>query len=198
MLKLLIRRMVVVAVKIVAPLCFDRRYLRGRHFQGAGAGWLWAGRSIVMQTIVGFNRKVPWPVSPFVEISVPARLVFHPDDLNNFQTRGSYFQNLNGGTIVIGKGTYVSHNVGIITTNHDACDPDRHEPPRDVVIGRKCWIGMNAVVLPGVRLGDHTVVGAGSVVTTSFPEGRCVIGGAPARLLRTLDCADHPPAPQSR
>jgi acetyltransferase-like isoleucine patch superfamily enzyme len=45
---------------------------------------------------------------------------------------------------------------------------------------------MNSVVLPGVHLGDHTVVGAGSVVTRSFPEGNCILAGAPARLIKDM------------
>nr|WP_283244199.1 DapH/DapD/GlmU-related protein [Luoshenia tenuis] len=55
------------------------------------------------------------------------------------------------------------------------------------MLGEKCWIGMNSVVLPGVTLGPHTVVGAGAVVTKSFPEGYCVIAGNPARMIRKLD-----------
>ena len=50
-----------------------------------------------------------------------------------------------------------------------------------------CWLGMGCVVLPGVTLGDFTVVGAGAIVTKSFPEGYCVLGGNPATLLRHLD-----------
>ena len=46
---------------------------------------------------------------------------------------------------------------------------------------------MNAVILPGVTLGDFTVVGAGSVVTKSFPEGYCVIAGNPAKQIKTLE-----------
>ena len=46
---------------------------------------------------------------------------------------------------------------------------------------------MNSVILPGVVLGDHTVVGAGSIVTKSFEDGYCVIAGNPAKVIRTLD-----------
>ena len=49
-----------------------------------------------------------------------------------------------------------------------------------------CWIGMNSVILPGVVLGDSTIVGAGSVVTKSFVEGRQVIVGSPARVVKKL------------
>ena len=46
---------------------------------------------------------------------------------------------------------------------------------------------MNAVILPGVELGEKTVVGAGAVVTKSFKEGHCVIGGNPAKLIKKLE-----------
>ena len=45
---------------------------------------------------------------------------------------------------------------------------------------------MNSVILPGVVLGEHTVVGAGSIVTKSFPEGYCVIAGNPAKIIRKI------------
>lgn len=46
---------------------------------------------------------------------------------------------------------------------------------------------MNAMILPGVRLGDHTIVGAGAVVTKSFSEGNCVIARNPARIIRKVE-----------
>jgi acetyltransferase-like isoleucine patch superfamily enzyme len=52
-----------------------------------------------------------------------------------------------------------------------------------VLIGRGCWIGQNVVVLPGVTIGEFTIVGANSVVTESLPA-RAVAVGAPARVVR--------------
>lgn len=54
------------------------------------------------------------------------------------------------------------------------------------MIGDKCWIGMNAMVLPGVVLSKGTIFGAGSVVTKSFEQGNCVIAGNPAKIIKTL------------
>lgn len=173
------------ALRALGGLLFDRQYLRGRHFEASDMGWRWLWRGAVWQRVFGFNRHVPWPVSPFVLINTPANLVFDPDDLQNFQVPGVYFQN-SYARIVIGKGTYIAPGVGLITANHDPRDLDRHLPGREIVLGEACWIGMNAVILPGVMLGPRTVVGAGAVVARSFPDGHCVIAGVPARLVRRL------------
>ena len=55
-----------------------------------------------------------------------------------------------------------------------------------VEIGRNCFIGCNALILKGSKLGDNCVVGAGSVVTGIFGDN-CVIAGNPARLIRTMN-----------
>jgi acetyltransferase-like isoleucine patch superfamily enzyme len=177
---------VLIIIKGAMPLFYNRRYLRGRYFDEARIGWVWALHGIWWQKILGFNRHVPWPVHPIFRISNPAMIEFDVDDMANFQSFGCYFQNFSA-PIYIGKGTKIAPNVGIITANHDISDPELHDEGRPVRIGQKCWIGMNSVILPGVTLGDHTTVGAGSVVTRSFPLGNCVIAGSPARVIRQLD-----------
>lgn len=121
------------------------------------------------------NKDIPWPVLALIRIIEPKNIIFHPDDLNNFQGVGNYFQAK--GKITIGHVTYIVPNVGIITSNHSIEDLDAHESARAVTLSAQCWIGINSVILPGVILGKHTIVGAGSVVTKSFPQGNCVIAG---------------------
>jgi len=53
----------------------------------------------------------------------------------------------------------------------------------DTRIGQRCFIGVNAIVMPGVCLGDCVIVGAGAVVTKDVPSG-CVVAGNPARIVR--------------
>lgn len=127
---------------------------------------------------------VKWPISGNVHLISPENIEFDKDDLNIFQGFGNYFQAM--GKIKIGKGTWIALNVGIITANHSMYNLDEHSEAKDVTIGEKCWIGMNTVVLPGVCIGNNTIVGAGSVVTKSFVEGNCVIAGNPVKKIRDL------------
>lgn len=96
--------------------------------------------------------------------------------------------------VTIGSDTYCGPYVYITTTNHSYDDP--HTPvgkqwPRfaPVVIGRGCWLGTGAVVLPGARLGRNVVVAAGSVVRGEVPD-HAVVAGAPARIVRRWDEED--------
>lgn len=181
---------------VFALLYYDKKYLTGRWFAGklgglCSLGWEWTARNGFARLLLGTNKGVPFPVSPRINVVASQNIDFHPDDLNNFQTMGNYFQAI--GRITIGRGTYIAPNVGIITANHNPLNLDCHLEPKPVVLGENCWIGMNSVILPGVTLGKHTIVGAGSVVTKSFPEGNCIVAGNPAKLLRTIsreDCED--------
>ena len=161
---------------------YDRTYLSGRHFEENLGGFAWALRSVWLKNILRIAPPLPWPSAITCYVSNPQNILFHPDDLNNFQSPGTYFQNFSG-RISLGRGTYIGPNVGIITANHSPGDLAHHEPGRDVALGERCWIGMNSTILPGVVLGNETIVAAGSVVTNSFPEGHITIGGTPAKPL---------------
>lgn len=131
--------------------------------------------------LLRINAGVPWPVHFTSRVICPENIRLgrcsYPGDMPN-----CYIQGING--IEVGDDTIFAPGVGLISANHDPDNLDRHLPAPPIRIGSRCWIGMNAIILPGVALGDNTVVGAGSVVTKSFPEGQCVIAGNPARVIR--------------
>ena len=170
-------------------LCYDKKYLTGRYFDRwhFSTGWEWVLRDWFRQKVLGQNGHVPWPVPPWIHIGAPQNIVFDPDDMQNFRGTGSYFQGIDG-KIVIGKGCAIAPGVGLITANHNPSDVYGHLPGKDIILGEQCWLGMNAVILPGVTLGPHTAVGAGAVVTKSFPDGYCVLAGNPARKIKEVDC----------
>lgn len=193
MLKLMLKKVVLILVplfKTVLLLFYDKKYLQGRYFDNHHiAGCLWGIRSIWIKNILRLAKPMPFPTALTCVISNPNHLHFHPDDLNNFQSPGTYFQNFNG-HIYLGKGCYIAPNVGIITANHKLDNLDEHDEGKDVILGEKCWVGMNCVILPGVELGQNTIVAAGSVVTKSFPKGNAIIGGVPAKVIKQLNICE--------
>lgn len=129
------------------------------------------------------DKRVYWPVHKNSEVTHPDR-IFVGINTNAGTRPGCYLQG-NGG-IYLGNYVHFASNIGIISGNHDLYDQSKHVN-KEVRIGDYTWIGMGAIILPGVSLGPRTIVGAGSVVTKSFPDGYCVIAGNPARLIKTLE-----------
>lgn len=166
-------------------LFYDKKYLSGEFFDNKRMGWIWAMKGL-QGRVFGQNRNIPWPVNRNTIVSNADNIIFDNSSINIFQVPGCYFQS-HKGKIEIGREVYIAPNCGIITTNHDIYNPNNHVEGEDIVIGDNCWIGMNSVILPGVIIGNHTVVGAGSIVTKSFPEGYVVIAGNPAKVLYRID-----------
>ena len=88
------------------------------------------------------------------------------------------------GGITIDDGVMIGPNVRIVTDNHDfdnrmvlRCKP--------VHVGRNAWIGVGAIILPGVTIGENAVVAAGAVVTKDV-EANTVVGGNPAKFIKNL------------
>jgi acetyltransferase-like isoleucine patch superfamily enzyme len=84
----------------------------------------------------------------------------------------------------IGRGTIWGANVAIVSQDHGRHDRAEVPPTPGIHIGRDCWLGFGSIIMPGVVLGDRTIVGANAVVTQSFPDGDQVLAGAPARLIK--------------
>jgi acetyltransferase-like isoleucine patch superfamily enzyme len=156
-------------------LFYKKKYLTGKHFEKSYVGWLWAAQNLSSR-MFGENSRIPWPISKYSTISSAKNITFDQSSINCFQQKGCYFQNF-GAKITIGKNVWIAPNVGLITSNHDVKNLSNHQTGKDIIINDNCWIGMNAVILPGVELGKGTIVGAGAVVTKSFIEGNCIVAG---------------------
>lgn len=87
------------------------------------------------------------------------------------------------GGIHIGKNTLIASNVTIMS--HDHCKRINNQPMlADVYIGKNCFIAVGATIMPGVKIGDEVIVGAGSIVTKDVPSNT-IVAGNPALIIKT-------------
>lgn len=95
----------------------------------------------------------------------------------NFQDQGG---------ITIGDGSLIGHKAVLATLNHGLAAHDRGTLyPAPIRIGKNVWVGASATILPGVTIGDNAVIAAGAVVTKDVAPDT-IVGGVPARVLRTV------------
>ncbi len=93
------------------------------------------------------------------------------------------------GKVIIGNDVMMAPNVSILTVNHNYMDKklliaeQGNSSEKPVVIGNDVWIGMNAIILPGVNIADGCVIGAGAVVTKDT-EPYSVVAGNPACVVK--------------
>ena len=95
--------------------------------------------------------------------------------------------------IYVGDHTMFGPNVTLATAGHPILPELRerlYQYNAPVRIGRNCWIGAGVIVVPGVTIGDDTVIGAGSVVTRDIPGGAVAVGN-PCRVLREIGDRDR-------
>ncbi len=101
-----------------------------------------------------------------------------------FINSGCCFQDQGG--IEIGDGVLIGQQVVIATLNHGFAPEHRQNLiPKRVKIGNNVWIGTHATILPGVTVGDNSIIAAGAVVTKDVPENT-VVGGVPARIIKKI------------
>lgn len=90
--------------------------------------------------------------------------------------------------ITIGDDVQIGPNVQLLTPTHPLeaeARRDKLEAAQPITIGNNVWLGGGVIVLPGVNIGENTVVGAGSVVTRDLPANVVAVGN-PARVIREL------------
>lgn len=92
--------------------------------------------------------------------------------------------------VTIGKNCMIAPRVSIFTAAHPVDAQERiagAEYGAPITIGDNVWIGGNAVINPGVTIGDNVVIASGAVVTKDVPSNT-VVGGVPAKVIKTLPC----------
>ena len=93
------------------------------------------------------------------------------------------------GTITIGNDVMMGEEVMMITRNHEfsrtdiPMDQQGFKPEKPITIGNDVWIGARVIVLPGVKISNGAIIGAGAIVTKDIPE-YAIVGGVPAKIIK--------------
>lgn len=163
-------------------------------------------RRIINPELISLGNDV-WlgPGSFIVAVkSYPPDSFRHPNRAHNVQTLSSHIRIghrvTSSGILVIGAAKHVeidddvllAMNVTILDNLHGYENPDepyKYQPLQRIApvkVGRGCWIGQNAVILPSVQIGEMSIIGANSVVTHDVPAYSIAVG-APARVIKQWD-----------
>lgn len=118
---------------------------------------------------------------------------FYCDYGYNIEIGENFYANVNcvildGAKVTFGNNVFIAPNCGFYTAGHPLDVAQRNqglEYAYPITIGNNVWIGAQACILPGVTIGDNTVIGAGSVVTKDIPAN-VVAAGNPCRVIRKI------------
>lgn len=135
------------------------------------------------QKLLGYNRKVKWPVHFTSQIKCPEKIQ-RGTKYPGF-AMACYIDGRNG--IIFEENVLTGPKVSIISQNHDPDKFDSYLKGKPIVIKKNSWLSAGCIILPEVELGEHTVVAAGAIVTKSFPEGNQILAGNPAKVIKKLD-----------
>ena len=135
------------------------------------------------QKLFGKNRKTPWPVHHTSTIICHEKI--EPGSWAPGLSPNNYIDGRNG--IIFNENVRLGPGISVISMNHDNLDYTKYIKDEPIRVGKNSWLAARCILLPGVQLGEHTIVAAGTVVTKSFPEGNQIIAGNPAKVIKKLE-----------
>lgn len=160
-------------------------------------------RNIAKDLCFTFNNTKPSGVQKQKEVLIkllgktPKEFVilspFWCDYGYNIEIGDNFFANhnlviLDAAKVIFGNNVFIGPNCSFYTINHPLDYETRNkglEYAKRITVGNNVWMGGNVVVLPGITIGDNSVIGAGSVVTKNIPSNSIVVGN-PARVIKVL------------
>ena len=180
--------------------CKEGNYIRGDDKEKAPFMHQCAQNAIRITTILNNSYHTPEEVRKLfseltgreIDESFNCFPPFYTDFGKNITIGKNVFFNINccfqdRGGIVIGDGVFIGQNVIISTLNHGFDLADRNTTyPSKVIIGNNVWIGSGANILPGVCIGDNSIIGAGSVVVKDIAANSVAVG-VPAKVVKNLE-----------
>jgi len=135
------------------------------------------------QKILRINGSCKWPVHFTSRVLYSKKIKVGRNSAPGL-SNSCYIQGKNG--IIIGNNLRMGPGVGLISANHNPDNYDEWLKSKPIEIGDNVWLGMNVVVLPGIKIGDNVIIAANSVVTKDVPSNS-IAAGAPCRVIKEKD-----------
>lgn len=117
---------------------------------------------------------------------------FYTDFGKNIKVGKNVFINhscefMDRGGITIEDNVFIAPKVNLVTTNHPLNPNNRRATvSKPIIIKKNAWIGAAATILPGVTIGENSVISAGAVVSRDVPKN-VIVGGVPAKFIKNID-----------
>lgn len=185
----------------------DNRYRRDHGMAYYSDESIVAEQLVTKRLIREYNFLMPFEVEKGIECLNKAGIIhgenvyfeppFHCEYGKHIKVGENFYANigcimLDVAQITIGKNVLFGPNVSIYTAGHPIHYESRmsgYEYGVPVAIGDNVWIGGNCVILPGVKIGSNTVIGAGSIVTKEIPDN-VLAAGNPCKVIREITTED--------
>lgn len=185
----------------------DNRYRRDHGMAYYSDESIVAEQLVTKRLIREYNFLMPFDMEKGIECLNKAGIIhgknvyfeppFHCEYGKHIKVGENFYANigcimLDVAQITIGKNVLFGPNVSIYTAGHPIHYESRisgYEYGVPVAIGDNVWIGGNCVILPGVKIGSNTVIGAGSIVTKEIPDN-VLAAGNPCKVIREITTED--------
>lgn len=173
-----------------------------RAMKGAAVGLVWRQKGVVLHGRINVMGATPCVWSgglmqighrvQFRNITASTSLTCHTNAELSIGNRCSINEGVQidcWSKIAIGAHSRIGPGCFVCDTSYHEVDEASGATMQPIEIGQNVWLSRNVTILPGVSIGDHSVVAAGTVVTRSFPE-RSLIAGVPARKVRDISASN--------
>jgi acetyltransferase-like isoleucine patch superfamily enzyme len=143
----------------------------------------------IVQRIFRVNKSIPFMLHYTSRVNAPSGIVIESSIESNTvyqsfaSSNGCYMNGYNG--IKIAKNVIFASGVKLISTNHDVKTRNNPVISDPIIIEENVWLGANVIVLPGIRIGKNSIVGAGSVVTKDILKN-IIVAGNPAKKIKDI------------
>lgn len=157
-------------------------YYKSRFINFSRKGYVIIGNNCsIGRSDFGYHAGMPFYTSLMIYGKGEPQIIIG----DNCRINGAYIHSQK--RIEIGKNCVIAAGVNIIDSNgHETYSLNRttgSDSPKEIIIGDNVWIGINATILKGTRIGNNSVISAGSVVKGDFPSN-CIISGNPAKVIK--------------